>query len=177
MDAGLAALVGAGVGVVGTAATASVAAWATRWQVRMQVQAGRDLWRRQAQRDAYTNLLRSVTAVRSSLGETVDALRAENPNPDECFRLFSLARALGREWDAASSAVFLEGPEPVADKALPLVNSVNRECDEVRRWCSALARGDRQAAKDAETAYDDIRSGSLPLLETFIKAAQASLHA
>jgi hypothetical protein len=177
MDAGLAALLGAGIGVAGTAATAGVAAWATRWQVRMQVQAERDQWRRQARRDAYTNLLRSVTAVRSAVAETVDALRAADPSRDECVRLFGAARALGREWDAASAAVLLEGPDLLADVSLPLVTSVNQECDVARRWCSAIDRGDVQAAKDADTAYDRARRETGPLLATFVRAAHESLAA
>jgi hypothetical protein len=177
MDASLAALLGAGIGVVGTAATASVAAWATRWQVRAQVQAERDQWRRQVRRDAYTNLLRSVTAVRSAVGETADALRAVNPDRDECTRLFGAARALGREWDAASAAVLLEGPDSVARASLPLINSVNQECDVARRWCHAIDRDDRQAARDAEAAYDRDRLKTGPLLETFVKAAHGSLNA
>jgi hypothetical protein len=176
MDASLAALLGAGIGVVGTAATAGIAAWATRWQVRVQVQAERDQWRRQARRDAYTNLLRSVTAVRSAVGETADTARAVDPDGDECARLFGAARALGREWDAASAAVLLEGPDPLVRASLPLINSVNQECDVARRWCHAIERNDPQAAKDAEAAYDRIRRETGPLLEAFVQAAHDSLN-
>jgi hypothetical protein len=87
------------------------------------------------------------------------------------------ARALGREWDAASAAVLLDGPDSLADVSLPLVNSVNRECDVARRWCSAIDRGDLQAAKAADAAYDRARQETGPLLETFVRAAHESLIA
>ena len=175
MDAGLAALAGAGLGVLGTAATGGLAAWATRWQARMQVQVGQNQARQQARRVAYTKLLRSVTAVRASIGETVDALRASTPDPDECHSLFGAARALGREWDAASSAVLMEGPDAVAQAALPLINSVNKECDEVRRWCAAVAKADQNIAKDARAGYKIAWGNSQPLLERFINVARAGL--
>jgi hypothetical protein len=47
----------------------------------------------------------------------------------------------------------MEGSDAVAEAALPFINSVNKECDEVRRWCAAIARAGQHIVEDAQAGY------------------------
>jgi hypothetical protein len=174
MDAGVAALLGALVGVLGTAVTALTAARATRWQVTTQAQAEQNRWRRERRQNAYSGLLRSVTAVTSAIGETADALKADIVDPDRCDSLFSAARALGRDWEAASATLLMEGPSDVTRAARPLIKVINEECDTVRRWCAAARRNDGAAATALAEAYHHSRGIGRDYLEEFVMVARAA---
>jgi len=173
VDAGLAALLGATVGVVGTAATALTTAWVTRWQVRQQIEAERQGRRDLSRRDAYMNLFSAVTAVRSALAETVDALGAQPVSPDKCDELFSAARRLGREWDAACATLQFEGPDAVARAAWPLIETVNQQCEVVRNWCAAVRRGDAAAAAGNSNEYPRLSKEAHDNMDAFVEAVRA----
>ncbi|WP_399939677.1 hypothetical protein ACGH52_14790 [Streptomyces sp. BBFR25] len=122
MDAGTAAVLGAGVGVVGTALAAAIAGMAGQRQVRAEHRH----WRRQLRRDAYAaftvkadevyEALRGVEAELGRPGHDLDGVRAT---------LDATRRLVRGGLHDAQTAVELEGPEELARMAGELAKSLS----------------------------------------------------
>ncbi|MCF2130006.1 hypothetical protein L1I79_26775 [Strepomyces sp. STD 3.1] len=122
MDAGTAAVLGAGVGVVGTALAAAIAGIAGQRQVRAEHRH----WRRQLRRDAYAaftvkadevyEALRRVEAELGRPGHDLDGVRAT---------LDATRRLVRGGLHDAQTAVELEGPEELARMAGELAKSLS----------------------------------------------------
>ena len=76
MDPGAAAVLGAVVGVVGTASTALMTVRGLRWQTRQQHQFAVDQWRRSVRRDTYAQFLNREQAWSRA---ALDAIKLEGP--------------------------------------------------------------------------------------------------
>ncbi|MEU1048405.1 hypothetical protein ABZ400_25045 [Streptomyces sp. NPDC005897] len=122
MDAGTAAVLGAGVGVVGTALAAAIAGIAGQRQVRAEHRH----WRRQLRRDAYAaftvkadevyEALRGVEAELGRPGHDLEGVRAT---------LGGTRRLVRGGLVDAQTAVELEGPEKLARMAGELATSLS----------------------------------------------------
>ncbi len=122
MDAGVAAVLGAAVGVVGTTLAAAVAGIAAQRQTRAEHRQ----WRRQLRRDAYAaftakadeaqRLLKSIDRELIRPGNDLDAIRAETDR---------LREILDGSLAEAQAIVEIEGPEELAHAAEELARSLS----------------------------------------------------
>ncbi|MGE7387829.1 hypothetical protein ACQKM2_20350 [Streptomyces sp. NPDC004126] len=122
MDSGVAAVIGAAVGVVGTALAAGVAGLSAQRQVKAEHRH----WRRQLRRDAYSvftakaddlhRLLKEISTELSLPGADLNAARE---------RLAATREMLRGGLADAQATVEIEGPEKLARMAEELVRSLS----------------------------------------------------
>ncbi|MFI7497465.1 hypothetical protein ACIBVL_02945 [Streptomyces sp. NPDC049687] len=122
MDAGTAAVLGAGVGVMGTTLAATIAGIAGQRQVRAEHRH----WRRQLRRDAYA----AFTGKADEVHEALRGIEAELARPghdlDGLRHLLEESRRLLRgDLADTQTAVELEGPEELARMADELRQSLS----------------------------------------------------
>ncbi|WP_157847706.1 hypothetical protein [Streptomyces violens] len=116
MDQGLAALLGASVGVTGTVIASAITGWSTRQQVRAQAMAEHAQWRRQVRRDAYGAFLAPAGESRNALKVAGRAFVGERDTEEIDRRLQEAHDQLALA-QAAWANLAIEGPEPVEQAA------------------------------------------------------------
>ncbi|MFI0727636.1 hypothetical protein ACH4S9_01235 [Streptomyces sp. NPDC021225] len=116
MDQGIAALLGASIGVTGTVLASAITGWSTRQQVRAQARAEHAHWRRQVRRDAYSAFLAPASESQNALKIAGRAFVGERDTEEIDRRLQQAVGqlALAR---AAWANLAVEGPEAVEQAA------------------------------------------------------------
>ncbi|WP_149823989.1 hypothetical protein [Streptomyces tailanensis] len=117
MDQGLAALLGATVGVLGTVAASAISSGATRRQLEGQAKVEHSQWRRQLRRDAYSAFLAPANESRSVLKMAARALVGDAPDVAEADRRLQIAQDQLVRVQAAWAALAVEGPDSVEQAA------------------------------------------------------------
>ncbi|MEV5354509.1 hypothetical protein [Streptomyces sp. NPDC052693] len=134
MDQGIAGLAGAALGgLIGVVGTLAAARMTGRDQRRTQ----HEHWRRQQQRDAYSQLVTLTTEAISKGTEATDAYVDRESSAESLSEQFSEAV---RQTDKAESLVILEGPEEAASAAMELTSSL-RVWANVLGLCLAIDNG------------------------------------
>ncbi|MCX5318132.1 hypothetical protein [Streptomyces sp. NBC_00154] len=110
MDAGVAAVAGAVVGVVGTTVAGVLTAWATRGQARIQARAQQNQWLRQVRRDVYVALMTADSATEDLVLGLRHAVSQAPPDLQEADRRLHQAPELLGKLKFAALTVGLEGP-------------------------------------------------------------------
>ncbi|MEU0390273.1 hypothetical protein [Streptomyces chartreusis] len=113
MDQGLAALLGATVGVVGTVVASTISSASTRRQLEGQARVEHSQWRRQLRRDAYSAFLAPANESRSALKMAARALVGDAPDVAEADRRLQIAQDQLVLVRAAWASLAVEGPESV----------------------------------------------------------------
>lgn len=122
MDSGVAAVMGAAVGMVGTTLAAAVAGLSAQRQVRAEHRH----WRRQLRRDAYSAFTARTDELRKVLKEINTALIRPGPDLDAVREALDVARGLlHSELADAQATVEIEGPEKLARIAEELSRSLS----------------------------------------------------
>ncbi|MEE1829489.1 hypothetical protein [Streptomyces sp. SP17KL33] len=116
MDQGIAALLGAAVGVLGTVSASAISGWSSRQQIRTQSIVDHAQWRRQARRDAYSAFLAPAHETRNSLKRAARALIDDADVEVAHHQLQAAHDSLG-EVQGAWAALAIEGPESVEQAA------------------------------------------------------------
>ncbi|WP_200300702.1 hypothetical protein [Streptomyces adelaidensis] len=116
MDQGIAALLGATVGVLGTVSASAISGWSNRQQIRTQARIDHAHWRRQARRDAYSAFLTPAHEARTTLRQAARALIGDVDTATADQRLQAAQEHLGAV-QAAWAALAIEGPESVEQAA------------------------------------------------------------
>lgn len=148
MDQGVAAMLGAIVGVGGATVTAAATAWGLRWQSRAQARTAHLQWQRQARREAYLGFLHAGGRLSRENAHLRDAVNAPNAAPpvtfetDWCEALHSSRVGL---IDAAR-VVDLEGPESLVD----VVRAVVAQAWRLTALADELAARGQPEPEDAE---------------------------
>ncbi|MER5218751.1 hypothetical protein ABT063_52010 [Streptomyces sp. NPDC002838] len=116
MDQGIAALLGATVGVLGTVSASAISGWSSRQQIGAQARVDHAHWRRQARRDAYSAFLAPANETRNSLKQAARALIGDVDTEGADHHLHDAHDKLG-EVQATWAALAVEGPESVEQAA------------------------------------------------------------
>lgn len=167
MDEGLAAVLGAAVGVLGTALITPIAG---RVQGRLQ----QEHWRREQRRDTYAAF---TTAVERAYDQAVEAeklLDAAPPDPAAAAGYLEDMRRHVDETDRLASVLLFEGPDEVAEFAQEMNTAIEQLHDALRSWKSAV-EADTATTAFKEAAHralaDGVRSGG-----RFIEGAKRALR-
>ncbi|MEU9654971.1 hypothetical protein [Streptomyces chartreusis] len=123
VDQGAAAVLGAAVGVVGTAGTSLLTFWGLRWQTRQQHQSSVDQWRRGVRRDVYVQFLEREQAWSRAALDAINAVGKEEPNLAEVTRAGDECHKRWNDLQFMRETVELEGPESIisaSEAMLPL---------------------------------------------------------
>ncbi|MDT0397399.1 MULTISPECIES: hypothetical protein [Streptomyces] len=116
MDQGLAALLGATVGVAGTVLASAITGWSSRQQVQAQARAEHAHWRRQVRRDAYGAFLAPATECQHALKTAGRAFVGER-DTEEVDRRLRHAQGQLVLAQAAWANLAVEGPATVEQAA------------------------------------------------------------
>lgn len=116
MDQGIAALLGATVGVLGSVSTSAISGWSSRRQILAQARVDHAQWRRQARRDAYSAFLAPAHETLNALKGVARALVGNSDGAAADPQLQVAHDRLG-EVQAAWAALAVEGPESVEQAA------------------------------------------------------------
>ncbi|WP_143652599.1 hypothetical protein [Streptomyces sp. 13-12-16] len=116
MDQGLAALLGATVGVAGTVLASAITGWSARQQVQAQARAEHAHWRRQVRRDAYSAFLAPASECQHALKMAGRAFVGER-DTEEVDRRLQQAQGQLALAQAAWANLAVEGPEAVEQAA------------------------------------------------------------
>ncbi|EST25768.1 hypothetical protein [Streptomyces niveus] len=152
MDAGIAALLGAGIGSVATLG-------ATILSGRAQARAQHEQWLRQHRRDAYAGYLSALHDRDIAMDSILDALRqseSELSNVDENVQRFV---TLAREVHRRAEVVILEGPHTLAEAAGRITHASEELSQVMRRMVedartSQVSRQAQDRALAAERERD-----------------------
>ncbi|MFJ9147079.1 hypothetical protein ACIRP7_03200 [Streptomyces sp. NPDC102270] len=117
MDQGLAALLGATVGVIGTVAASAMSSGATRRQLEGQAKVEHAQWRRHLRRDAYSAFLAPANESRSALKMAGRALIGDASDVAEADRRLQIAQDQLVLVQAAWASLAVEGPDSVEQAA------------------------------------------------------------
>ncbi|MFS8199398.1 hypothetical protein ACLVWQ_11995 [Streptomyces sp. CWNU-52B] len=117
MDQGLAALLGASVGVLGTVAASAISSGSIRRQLEGQAKVEHAQWRRQLRRDAYSAFLAPANESRSALKTAARALVGDAPDLAEADRRLRIAQDQLVLVQVAWAGLAVEGPESVEQAA------------------------------------------------------------
>jgi len=117
VDQGLAAVLGATVGVLGTVAASVISSASTRRQLEGQAKVEHSQWRRQLRRDAYSAFLAPANESRSALKMAARALIGDAPDTTEADRRLQIAQDQLVLVQAAWASLAVEGPEAVEQAA------------------------------------------------------------
>ncbi|MFF0747156.1 hypothetical protein ACFYVL_42905 [Streptomyces sp. NPDC004111] len=143
MDAGMAAILGAGVGAFGTALTAGISGFWARSQLKMQLAAQERQQERQVRADhvsqlrgprrqAYASYVAEISAELMILHRVDTALSSDPPKREEAFGHMQSLQDPGLS--TAYEAVLLEGPEDVALAASKLGTVMIAATDRAAEW-------------------------------------------
>ncbi|QHC22814.1 hypothetical protein [Streptomyces sp. GS7] len=182
MDAGLAAVLGAGVGALGTGGGAIVTGILGRAQARMQLRAEHVRVLREPRRAAYVAfaecfqriLTRHATASRFAAA----AAETEGPQREEHLREAEGAyRQAGDRFHGdmqrLQSAVTVEGPPDVTQAVLRAGEELLADRGTLHRWIRLLASG--TATEEHERDVDDAHLVANSALVRFLDAASSAL--
>ena len=182
MDAGLAALLGAAVGALGTGGAALVTGFLGRGQARMQLRAEHARLLREPRRSAYVafaQCFQEVHALHAAAAKSASAAtEAGEPDRGRLLREADGAyeqageRLHGR-LQRLQSAVAVEGPPGVTSAALGAEDALLASRTELYRWIRQLERG--APAEERERAADDALLAVHQALVPFLNAASAAL--
>ncbi|MEU5611699.1 hypothetical protein ACI2L4_28275 [Streptomyces sparsogenes] len=166
MDQGIAAVLGAAVGVAGTTLASLLAG-------RNQAAAEQAHWRRQSRRDAYAAFIEASEHVHDHAEQAHRFLDQDAPDVGAAETHIAQARGYVDELDRKNSLVLLEGPHEVADAAQEINNCVEAWVDALEAWSRCLTEGlDIEGAKEAaSTARDE----GLAAAEYFLEHAHKAL--
>ncbi|MDN3026433.1 hypothetical protein [Streptomyces sp. S.PB5] len=194
MDAGLAALLGAAVGALGTGGAAAVTGLLGRGQARTQLRAEHVRLLREPRRSAYVAFAQCFQevhalhseAARSAASAAVTGTEAEagtaagtaGPDRDRLLTLAEEAYAragerLHGELQSRKSAVTVEGPPALTAAAFEAEGALLVSRGEVYRWIRTLRQG--TATADHERAAEDALLAVHHPFVTFLNAASAAL--
>lgn len=182
MDAGLAALLGATVGALGTGGAAFVTGSLGRRQARMQLRAEHVRLLREPRRSAYVAYAQCFQEVHALQAEAAkcasEAADAQEPHRGRLLRDADSAYAragerLHGELQQRQSAVTVEGPPPVTAAALEAEGALLIARGDVHRYIRNLEDGN--LADEHERAADDALLGVHQPLVRFLNAASAAL--
>lgn len=153
MDPGAAAVLGAVVGVVGTASTALMTVRGLRWQTRQQHQFAVDQWRRSVRRDTYAQFLNREQAWSRAALDAINTVIAEPLDPAELARTADECHKRWNDMQFMREMVELEGPEAIihaSEAMLPLEQAAFRALTVVIDDAREMpGRGERQRLIDA----------------------------
>ncbi|MEU1004414.1 hypothetical protein [Streptomyces tibetensis] len=116
VDQGIAALLGAAVGVLGTVSASAISGWSGRQQIRTQSIVDHAQWRRQSRRDAYSAFLAPAHEARNALKRAARTL-INGADVEAAHRQLQVAHDSLGEVQAAWAALAVEGPESVEQVA------------------------------------------------------------
>ncbi|MBE1537621.1 proline dehydrogenase [Actinomadura algeriensis] len=146
MDAGLAALIGTGIGSTATLA----AAWVNG---RIQARTQRAQWSRERRRDAYAAYLTALYDRDTAMDAVREALEPGAPDLREVEEKLQRFVALARDVHRAAEIVILEGPESIEEAADRVAHASRDLSEAVRRLVEDARAGDAaRKAADLETA-------------------------
>ncbi|MFI7103524.1 hypothetical protein ACIBK8_29735 [Streptomyces sp. NPDC050161] len=123
MDQGIAALLGATLGVLGTVLASTVNNWSNRQQVQAQLQAEKAQWHRQTRRDAYSAFLAPAGEAQTALQAAGRAFVGTRDTPEIERRLRAAEDQL-QNARATCAHVAIEGPETVERAARRVYTSL-----------------------------------------------------
>lgn len=182
MDAGLAAVLGAAVGALGTGGAAVVTGLLGRGQARTQLRAEHARLLRESRRSAYVSFAQSfqeVLALHAKVAQSASAaVEAEEPDRS---RLLSDAdgaytqagEQLHSELQQQQSAVLVEGPPALTAAAFEAESALLASRVELYRWIRGLERGAATEAQE-RAAEDALLAVHQPLVR-FLNAASTTL--
>ncbi|MCX5048244.1 hypothetical protein [Streptomyces sp. NBC_00474] len=133
MDQGLAAVLGAFVGVVGATTTSILTGWHTRQQSRDQARMDHARWRREVRRDAYAATLVPITEAREVARQASRALVREDAGTD-VERLLGRLDELIHAIRASCARLYLEGPKEVAAAADAVLSALQVVDNNLVTW-------------------------------------------
>ena len=170
MDPGLAAVLGATVGVLGSLGTAVLTWSATRWRVRTETRTEHARWRHQVRRDAYIGLLTSARTATSALLTALETLHAnrEQEAQQELTRAWQLLGPL----ESTLATVRLEGPMAVVPAAADLAEAVFT----LFNATAPCRQGKRLDDPQVWAAYKTARSKPNDATARFTEVAQRELN-
>jgi hypothetical protein len=174
MDAGVAAVLGAVVGVAGTMGAAALGWLSARSQLRAQRLIDYGERRRQARRDAYAAFLEHLSKVRVPLMESLDALDQPLPDVDAILRRLEAAQHEAAQNDSISYVVMLEGPAKVAEIATGTMEAISALNGIMREHCKCI----RDGKGTAETRHlmDELGEGIGTYGAAFLASAREALE-
>jgi len=146
VDGGIAAVLGAMAGTIGTMSAAALTVKVTRWQVRAQDTSALMQWRRQMRREAYAEFLAFAVEASDALAGVESQLTRLSPQEDwirDCLEpVADMFMAMRRKRDVVS----LEGPSEVEAAANDLMSAMSDLYYAVRAIQRALLGGtDRES--------------------------------
>ncbi|MCX4585225.1 hypothetical protein [Streptomyces sp. NBC_01481] len=173
MDQGLAVLLGATVGVLGTISASAISGWSTRQQVQSQAKVEHAQWRRQARRDAYSAFLAPANEARSALKITARALIGDSPDMTEADRRLRVAQEQLDVVQAAWASLAVEGPEPVEQAARSVHTGLHSMRTTLLAWRDSAGAPDRNVSFVERHAVEVTRVSER--IGRFTAAARAAL--
>ncbi|MFJ3671536.1 hypothetical protein ACIPSE_34245 [Streptomyces sp. NPDC090106] len=182
MDAGLAALLGAAVGALGTGCAAVVTGFLGRGQVRTQLRAEHLRLLREPRRAAYVAFAQCFQevhalhseAAQSAAGSTDADERDRGGLLDAAERAYAQAgERLHGELQLRQAAVTVEGPPTLTAAAFEAAGALLVSRGEVYRWIRLLRQG--SATQEHERAAEDALLAVHHPLVSFLNAASDAL--
>ncbi|MFJ3197688.1 hypothetical protein ACIPJQ_34285 [Streptomyces griseoviridis] len=143
MDQGLAALLGATVGVLGTVAASAISSGAARRQLEGQAKVEHAHWRRQLRRDAYSAFLAPANETRTALKSAGRALIGDASDVTEADHRLRIARDQLVLVQAAWAGLAIEGPDAVERAAHSVHVSLHSMHTTLLAWRDSLGAADR----------------------------------
>ncbi|WP_159043258.1 hypothetical protein [Streptomyces sp. NBRC 110028] len=149
MDQGLAALLGAFVGVVGTTASAVVAGRYLRQQARDQAHIDHARWRREIRQEAYAATLVPITEAREVARQASRALVQAQAEADVASLLGQLDKLI-RTIQASCARLHLEGPHEVAASGEAVLTALRVVDNNLVTWKQSRASSPESQAEYIE---------------------------
>ncbi|MBB1245842.1 hypothetical protein GL263_20125 [Streptomyces durbertensis] len=143
MDQGLAALLGATVGVLGTIAASMISSASTRRQWEGQARVEHAQWRRQLRRDAYSAFLAPAHEARSALKAAARALIGDRPDTAEADRRLRIAQDQLVLVQVAWASLAVEGPDSVERAAHSVHLALHSMHTTLLAWRDSVGAPDR----------------------------------
>lgn len=171
MDGGVAALLGAAVGAVGTGIGACLAFVASIKQARIQARAEHAQWRRQVRRDTYLTFHALVEDAYNRNWDILEemSLQGALTPPHVPVSLHEARQIAGAEFEPirrARGAVYVEGPEEMRALAAALDQAVHIALDEVAQL-KASSTPEMEAIHRVDAEWRDVFRGA----DEFLAAA------
>lgn len=146
VDSGIAALWGAGIGVVGTLA----ATWLSGWSA---VRGQHGHWRREGRREAYSAFIAAVMAFREA-ADSLLSLMDDKHTRDDVAQALEQLQARFPAVVAASPAVVVEGPENVATLARSMTRAIGKALADLEFYATATRRFGRPVQFEADRSRE-----------------------
>ncbi|WP_167346842.1 hypothetical protein [Streptomyces flavochromogenes] len=172
MDAGIAALWGAGIGGALGAGGVLGSTWlAGRTQGRTQHQH----WRRQGRREAYSTFIAAVAAYRDAADSLMALMEGDYSRDDASLALERVSEKFPAV-RAASSVVAVEGPADVAALSREVMEGIGRAIEDIDFYVAAAGRFDQPALFEAGRVHAALTELG-GLLRKFTEKARDALDA